>query len=160
MYVALVRRATPSVAYVGMRLPAELHFVEPIAKWQLTDRERHHRLDEREAICCALFHRMQGLGFASMPDDPAHQLNRFECQADFSYEITPKTIKIRDAGKGREGGSRRLGGGIKEDRGMASRLYRRLPHQLQGTQRGLGIRSPGTAARALIGPQQPNREVS
>jgi len=83
-----------------MRLPAELHFVEPIAKWQLTDRERHHRLDEREAICCALFHRMQGLGFASMPDDPAHQLNRFECQADFSYEITVKTIKIRDTGKG------------------------------------------------------------
>jgi hypothetical protein len=43
---------------------------------------------------------MQSLGFATMPDDPAHILNRLECQADFSYEITPKTIKIRDTGKG------------------------------------------------------------
>jgi hypothetical protein len=35
-----------------------------------------------------------------MPDDPAHILNRLECQADFTYEITVKTIKIRDTGKG------------------------------------------------------------
>jgi hypothetical protein len=45
---------------------------------------------------------MQSLGFASMPHDPAHILNRLECQADFSYEITVKTIEIRDTGRGTE----------------------------------------------------------
>jgi hypothetical protein len=35
-----------------------------------------------------------------MPHDPAHQLNRSECQADFTYTITVKTIKIQDTGKG------------------------------------------------------------
>jgi hypothetical protein len=33
-----------------------------------------------------------------MSDDSA--LNRSECQADFTYEITVETIKIRDTGKG------------------------------------------------------------
>jgi hypothetical protein len=37
-----------------------------------------------------------------MPDDPAHQLNRLECQADFTYEITVKTITIQDTGKGKK----------------------------------------------------------
>jgi hypothetical protein len=35
-----------------------------------------------------------------MPLDPAHHLNRLECQADFTYTITVKTIKIQDTGKG------------------------------------------------------------
>jgi hypothetical protein len=35
-----------------------------------------------------------------MPDDPAHILNRLECQADFTYRMGPKTIKIEDTGKG------------------------------------------------------------
>jgi hypothetical protein len=35
-----------------------------------------------------------------MPDDPAHQLNRSACQAEFTYEITVKAIKIQDTGKG------------------------------------------------------------
>ena len=35
-----------------------------------------------------------------MPDDPAHQLNRSVCQADFTYDITVKIIKIQDTGKG------------------------------------------------------------
>ena len=35
-----------------------------------------------------------------MPDDPAHILNRLECQADFTYTMTVKTIKIHDTGKG------------------------------------------------------------
>ena len=37
-----------------------------------------------------------------MPDDPAHILNRLECQADFTYEITVKTIKIHDTGEGKK----------------------------------------------------------
>jgi hypothetical protein len=35
-----------------------------------------------------------------MPDDPVHQLNVSACQADFTYEITVKRIKILDTGKG------------------------------------------------------------
>jgi hypothetical protein len=32
-------------------------------------------------------------------NDPAHQLNRLECQADFTYEITVKAIKTQETGK-------------------------------------------------------------
>jgi hypothetical protein len=35
-----------------------------------------------------------------MPDDPAHQPNRSTCQADFTYTMTVKAIKIEDTGKG------------------------------------------------------------
>jgi hypothetical protein len=35
-----------------------------------------------------------------MPPDPAHQLNRLACQADFTYTMTVKEIKIFDTGKG------------------------------------------------------------
>ena len=35
-----------------------------------------------------------------MPSDPAHQLNRLVCQADFTYTMTIKTTKIQDTGKG------------------------------------------------------------
>jgi hypothetical protein len=35
-----------------------------------------------------------------MPHDPAHQLNRSECQANFTCTITVKTIKTQDTGKG------------------------------------------------------------
>ena len=38
----------------------------------------------------------------TMPHDPAHHLNRSECQADFTYTITVKTIKIQDTGKDRK----------------------------------------------------------
>jgi hypothetical protein len=31
---------------------------------------------------------------AIMPHDPAHQLNRSACQADFSYTMVLNTIKI------------------------------------------------------------------
>jgi hypothetical protein len=37
-----------------------------------------------------------------MPDDLAHQVNRSACQADFTYTMTVKTIKIHDTGKGRK----------------------------------------------------------
>jgi hypothetical protein len=35
-----------------------------------------------------------------MSDDPAHQLNRAACQAEFTYGISVKAIKIQDTGKG------------------------------------------------------------
>jgi hypothetical protein len=35
-----------------------------------------------------------------MPTDPASQRNRSACQADFSYTITVKEIKIQNTGKG------------------------------------------------------------
>jgi hypothetical protein len=35
-----------------------------------------------------------------MPDDPAHQPNRSICQADFTYSMTVKDIKIEVTGKG------------------------------------------------------------
>ena len=35
-----------------------------------------------------------------MPHDPAHQLNRSECQADFTYTMTVKEIKTQDTGMG------------------------------------------------------------
>jgi hypothetical protein len=35
-----------------------------------------------------------------MPEDPAHHLNFLKSQADFTYTITVKTIKIEDTGKG------------------------------------------------------------
>ena len=35
-----------------------------------------------------------------MPTDPVNQLNLSNCQADFTYTITVKTIKIQDTGKG------------------------------------------------------------
>lgn len=35
-----------------------------------------------------------------MPLDPASQLNRTECQVDFTYTMTVNTIKIKDTGKG------------------------------------------------------------
>jgi hypothetical protein len=34
----------------------ELHFLEPIAGWQLPDPEHVHRFDERETICHLVFH--------------------------------------------------------------------------------------------------------
>jgi hypothetical protein len=34
-----------------------------------------------------------------MSVDPASQLNRLECQAEFTYTMTPKVIKIQDTGK-------------------------------------------------------------
>ena len=37
-----------------------------------------------------------------MPTDPAHQLNRSECQSDFTYSMTVKAIKIQDTGKGKK----------------------------------------------------------
>jgi hypothetical protein len=47
-----------------------------------------------------LFSRDEGFTLSSMPDGPAHMLNRLECQADFTYRMGPKTIKIEDTGKG------------------------------------------------------------
>jgi hypothetical protein len=35
-----------------------------------------------------------------MPSDPAHQFNLSACEADFTYLITVKAIKIQDTGKG------------------------------------------------------------
>ena len=35
-----------------------------------------------------------------MPHDPARQLNRSKWQADFTYTMGVKTIKIQDTGKG------------------------------------------------------------
>jgi len=37
-----------------------------------------------------------------MPPDLANQFNPVACQADFTYCITPKTIKIQDTGKGKK----------------------------------------------------------
>ena len=37
-----------------------------------------------------------------MPPDLANQFNPLRCQADFSYTMTPKTVKIRDTGKGKK----------------------------------------------------------
>jgi hypothetical protein len=45
---------------------------------------------------------MKSLSSPAMPDDPAHQLNPSGCQADFTYTITVKEIKIQDTGKGRK----------------------------------------------------------
>jgi hypothetical protein len=36
----------------------------------------------------------------TMPPDPAHQLNRSACQADFSYTMVLDVVKIQDRGKG------------------------------------------------------------
>jgi hypothetical protein len=36
----------------------------------------------------------------TMPLDPAHHLNPLACQADFTYTMTLRTIKIHDTGKG------------------------------------------------------------
>ena len=78
----------------------QLHVIKPNVCRQLLDSERHHWFNERKAVCCTLFHRMKSLNFASMPTDPAHQLNRSECQSDFTYSMTVKAIKIQDTGKG------------------------------------------------------------
>jgi hypothetical protein len=37
-----------------------------------------------------------------MPADLANQFNPLRCQADFSYTMTPKTVKILDTGKGKK----------------------------------------------------------
>jgi hypothetical protein len=49
-----------------------------------------------------------------MPDDPARQLNRSECQADFTYAITVKTIKIQDSGKGTKSAAEDLGAALRK----------------------------------------------
>jgi hypothetical protein len=38
----------------------------------------------------------------TMPPDPAHHVNRLECQADFTYMMTVKTIKIQETGRARQ----------------------------------------------------------
>lgn len=44
---------------------------------------------------------MKSLTFEEpMPHDPAHQLNRSECQADFTYTMNLNVVKIQDTGKG------------------------------------------------------------
>jgi hypothetical protein len=67
-----------------------------------------------------------------MPDDPAHILNRLECQADFTYTMTVKTIKIHDTGKGLNSVKDASGGSPEKDRGVASRLDCGISHQLPG----------------------------
>jgi hypothetical protein len=37
-----------------------------------------------------------------MPPDLAHQFNPSACQADFTYSITQKTVRIQDTGKGKK----------------------------------------------------------
>ena len=37
-----------------------------------------------------------------MPPDLANQFNPLACQADFTYSMTPKTLKIQDTGKGKK----------------------------------------------------------
>jgi hypothetical protein len=37
-----------------------------------------------------------------MPPDLANQFNPLACKADFTYSITPKTVKIQDTGKGKK----------------------------------------------------------
>ena len=37
-----------------------------------------------------------------MPPDPAHQLNRSACQADFTYTMVLDVVKIQDTGKREE----------------------------------------------------------
>jgi hypothetical protein len=44
-----------------------------------------------------------------MPPDLANQLNPLACQADFTYSITPNTIKIQDTGKGKKSVAEDLG---------------------------------------------------
>jgi hypothetical protein len=95
----------------------------------------HHWLNKRKALCGPLFHRSKRLTFATMPDDPAHILNRLECQADFTDEITVKTIKIRDTGTGTKAVADDLEAVLRKIEGW--RFYRRLPHQLQGQGRAL-----------------------
>jgi hypothetical protein len=36
-----------------------------------------------------------------MPPDLANQFNPLACKADFTYSMTPKTVKIQDTGKGK-----------------------------------------------------------
>jgi hypothetical protein len=68
-----------------------------------------------------------------MPDDPAHHLNRSECQADFTYTMTVKAIKIQDTGKGAKSVAEDLEAVLKK----ASRFDSRIFYQLQGHRRGL-----------------------
>ena len=44
-----------------------------------------------------------------MPPDLANQFNPLACQADFTYSITPNTIKIQDTGKGKKSVAKDLG---------------------------------------------------
>ena len=44
-----------------------------------------------------------------MPPDLANQFNPLACQADFTYSITPNTIKIQDTGKGKKSVAEDLG---------------------------------------------------
>jgi hypothetical protein len=37
-----------------------------------------------------------------MPPDLANQFNPLACQADFTYSMTPRTVEIRDTGKGKK----------------------------------------------------------
>jgi hypothetical protein len=37
-----------------------------------------------------------------MPPDLANQFNPLACQADFTYSMTPRTVKIQDTGKGKK----------------------------------------------------------
>jgi hypothetical protein len=37
-----------------------------------------------------------------MPPDLANQFNPLTCQAEFTYTITPKAVKIQDTGKGKK----------------------------------------------------------
>ena len=37
-----------------------------------------------------------------MPPDLANQFNPLACQADFTYSMTPRTLEIRDTGKGKK----------------------------------------------------------
>jgi hypothetical protein len=37
-----------------------------------------------------------------MPPDLANQFNPLACKADFTYSMTPATVKIQDTGKGKK----------------------------------------------------------
>jgi hypothetical protein len=61
-----------------------------------------------------------------MSADPIGQFNRSECQAEFTYTMSRKFIKIQDTGKGSKPVAEDLEAVFAQDRSLASRLNCRV----------------------------------
>ncbi|MGA8659297.1 MAG: hypothetical protein WB586_24485 [Chthoniobacterales bacterium] len=64
-----------------------------------------------------------------MPPDAPSQRNRSECQAEFTYAISLKEIKIQDTGRWEKSVADDLGSCLAKDRELAPRIDRGLSDQ-------------------------------
>ena len=65
-----------------------------------------------------------------MPPDLANQFNPLACKADFTYSMTPATVKIQDTGKGKKSVADDLEAVLLKIEYLAPKLDCSLPHQL------------------------------